>query len=217
MRASMLLVTVVLAAGCAKRVDRELLRDLTVESKLVLFEAENEVSIALDEEEMLTRQIRELRAQVKEIDVLKNEADGDADRAKARKDDKAVEVAKKAYDVLDLKRRFVEYRVRLLKQKLSAQDRLVRVSYAKYELAKAKLVKKNNVRGADKVDLADFEKQVDNMVEKARDAQGAVEQAEKEAEAKKQEWLAARSQLESSAGGGASSPWADDASAWGTP
>lgn len=217
MRAVTLLVTVVLAGGCAKRVDRDLLRDLTVESKLVLFEAENEVSIALDEEEMLARQIRDLRAQVKEIDVLKNEADGDADRAKARKDDKAVDVAKRAYDVLDLKRSFVEYRVRVFKQKLSAQDRLVRVAYAKYELAKAKLVKKNNVRGADKIDLADFEAQVDGLVAKAREAQGAVDEAEKEAEAKKQEWLAARNQLESSAGGGASSPWADDASAWGTP
>ena len=46
MRAGSLLLMVVLAAGCAKRVDRDLLRDLTVESKLVLFEAENEVSIA---------------------------------------------------------------------------------------------------------------------------------------------------------------------------
>ena len=217
MRARALLVTVLLVGGCAKRVDRDLLRDLTVESKLVLFEAENEVSIALDEEEQLTRQIRDMRAQVKEIDVLKNEADGDADRAKARKDDKAVDVAKKAYDILDLKRRFVEQRVRVLKVKLAAQDRLVTVAYTKYELAKAKLVKKNNVRGADKIDLADFEKQVDRAVEKARDAETAVEEAEKEAQARKQEWVAARNQLESSAGGGASSPWADEASAWGTP
>ncbi len=217
MRAAALLVTVVLGAGCAKRVDRDLLRDLTVESKLVLFEAENEYSIALDEQEMLKRQINDLRAQVREIDALKTEADGDADRARARKDDKAAEVAKKAYDILDLKRRFVEQRVRVLKAKYGAQERLVKVAEAKYELAKAKLVKKNNVRGADKIDLADFEQQVDKKVEKARTAQAAVDEAEKEADAKKQEWLAARNQLESSAGGGASSPWADDASAWGTP
>jgi hypothetical protein len=217
MRAAALLVAVVLGGGCAKRVDRDLLRDLTVESKLVLFEAENEVSIALDEVEQLTRQIRDTRAQVKEIDVLKNEADADADRARARKDEKAVEVAKRAYDILDLKRRYVEQRVRVLKAKLAAQDKLVRVSYAKYELAKAKLVKKNNVRGADKIELADYESQVDKVVEKAREAAASVDEAEKEAAAKKQEWVAARNQLESSAGGGASSPWADDASAWGTP
>ncbi len=218
MRAAALLVTVVVAAGgCAKRVDRDLLRDLTVESKLVLFEAENEYSIALDEKEMLKRQIIDTRVQVKEINALKNEAEADADRAKARKDDKAVEVAKRAYDVLDLKRSFVKARIHVLEQKLSAQERVVSVSYAKYELAKAKLVKRNNVRGADKIDLADFEKQVDQLVAKARYAQGAVDDAEKEAEARKQEWLAARNQLESSAGGGASSPWADEASAWGSP
>ena len=73
-----------------------------------------------------------------------------------------------------------EGRVRALKEKLSAQDDLVRVAYAKYELAKARLVKKNNVRGADEIDLADFEMQVDDYVERARDAQADVAAAEKD-------------------------------------
>ena len=43
------------------------------------------------------------------------------------------------------------------------QDALITVAWARYELAKAKLVKKNNVRGASDVDLTDFEEQVTRL------------------------------------------------------
>ena len=214
------LLIVGLSMGCGSlsyRVDRDLLRDISVENKLLLFEAENDVSIALDEQEQIQRQLRDLRKQINEVGSQKGAADDDRDRAQNRKDDKAAQLAATSRQVLDLKRRFLEARVSALREKLSAQEGLVLVAFAKYELAKAKLIKKNNVRGAADIDLADFEKQVDKHVTKAKEEKVAVDGAAKEAEAKRQEWLTARNQLEKSSGGGASSPWADDAMAWGAP
>jgi hypothetical protein len=203
--------------GLSYEVDRNLLRDVSVENKLLLFDAENDVSIALDEQEMQQRKIRETRTQIRAMDTLEREAEADLDRAKAKKDPKAVDTASMSLDVLALKREYLEAHVDALREKLSAQDVLVRVALAKYELAKAKLVKKNNVRGADKIDLKDFEEQVDDIVASARDAQSDVAEAEKEAAQKRQAWLAARAKLEKTGAGGAGSPWADDATAWGAP
>jgi hypothetical protein len=208
------------AGGCgglSHVVDRDLLRDISVENKLLLFEAENELGIALDEQEQIVRQINETRRQVDGVGSQRGAADSDRERAENKKDDKAAQVAASSHQVLDLKRGYLEARVRALREKLSAQEGLVRVAFAKYELAKAKLVKKNNVRGADKLDLADFEKQVDESVAVVREQHKAVDAADKEVDDKRKEWLTARSQLEKASGGGAASPWADDAMAWGAP
>jgi hypothetical protein len=203
--------------GLSNRVDRDLLRDISVENKLLLFEAENDVSIAIDEQEQITRQIHEMRQQINALGSQKGAAANDEERAQNKKDDKAEQVAVASRQVLDLKRDFLEMRLKALREKLSAQSGLAYVALAKYELAKAKLVKKNNVRGADRLDLADFEKQVDEAVAGAKQEQQAVEAVEKEVEVKRQQWLTARNQLEKSSGGGAASPWADDAMAWGAP
>jgi hypothetical protein len=208
---------VVGCGGLSYSVDRDLLRNISVENKLLLFEAENDVSIALDEQEQIARQVHDTRRQVNEVGSQRGAADTDRERAQNKKDDKAAQVAAVSRQVLELKRDFLEARIKALREKLSAQESLVRVAFAKYELAKAKLVKKNNVRGADKLELADFEKQVDESVVSARDDQKIVDAAEKEAETKRQQWLTARNQLEKQSGGGAASPWADDAMAWGAP
>ncbi|MBN1960942.1 MAG: hypothetical protein JW841_08345 [Deltaproteobacteria bacterium] len=215
-----ILATVLLLGGCgglSYQVDRDLLLEVSVENKLLLFEAENEVSIAIDELEQISRQIQKVKQQISSVNSQRNAAEADYERADSKEDEKAMQIAKTSADILELKKDFLEARVSLFEEKLKAQDGLVRVAFAKYELAKAKLVKKNNVRGADKIDLADYEAQVDEVVAVAREEQQAINETEKEVETLRKQWLDSRNQLEQTSGGGAASPWADDAMAWGEP
>lgn len=88
------------------------------------------------------------------------------------------------------------------------------VALAKFELAKAKLVKKNNVRGAQDIDLVDFEEQVDKYIERAMESRADLAEREKEVDAFKQQWFKSRDDLMAKSGGGVGSPWAEDSALW---
>jgi hypothetical protein len=211
-------LAVVALSGCgglSYSVDRDLLRDVSVEHKLVLFDAENDVSIALDERENIRRQITELKQDIRDAESKILEADQDAERASLKSDSAAEEVARMAHEVYEYKISFLEERITFLRQRLKAQEGLIYVAWAKFELAKAKLLKKNNVRGASDIDLVDFEEQVDGYVERAKDEQVDTAEAEKSVQAAEQEWLSRREKLQSASGGGQGSPWAEDSAAWG--
>ncbi len=90
------------------------------------------------------------------------EADADASRAAEKSDQAKEQVARAAVEVFELKINYLE-ESRFLRAKLKAQDDLIRVAEAKFELAKAKLAKNNNVRGAAEIQLPDFEAQVDSL------------------------------------------------------
>ena len=86
---------------------------------------------------------------------------------------------------------------------------------AKFELAKAKLTKELNVPGAAALDLEDFEEQVTDRVEEAREAQQDVEEKAQRTAGAHKTWLAARDKLKRASGGGLGSAWLEDASEWG--
>lgn len=210
---------VVAAHGCSSlsyTIDRDLLSEITLENKLSLFDAENDVSIAVDEKEQIQRQIQGVKQDIADAEAQIAEAESDAARASAKSDAKGEAVASAAQDVYDYKISYLEAYIAFLRKKLAAQEGLILVAYAKYELAKAKLVKKNNVRGASDIEEADFEAQVDSYVEKARAEQESLAEEEKEVEAVKKEWLTRREQLQSQSGGGVGSPWAEDSALWGS-
>jgi chromosome segregation ATPase len=195
--------------GLSHTVDRDLLRDVTIENKLQLFDAENEVSIAVDESEQVQRRLRTLRAQMGEMREQLKSYDADIERAKTKKDAKAQEIATLARGVGEKKIDYLESSIALVRDQLEAQELLVRVAEAKFELAKASLIKKNNVRGAAKIDVEVFEKQVDGAVNKAKEAQKELAEPEKEVATAKAEWLTGRAALEKASGGGVGSPWAE--------
>lgn len=216
--AAFVLLSVLLAGGCGPiglTVDRDLLREITVENKLLLFDAENDVSIAIDEREQIHRQIYQAKADIRDTEAQIEEAISDQDRALEKGDERNAELAAMAHDVYLLEADYLEERLEFLRDKLKAQEDMILVALAKFELAKAKLVKKNNVRGAQDIELADFEEQVDRYVEDATDTRVDLEEREKEVEAVKQEWLKTRDELMAKSGGGVGSPWAEDSALWG--
>jgi chromosome segregation ATPase len=218
MRASVVLLAAGLGSACgglSYRVDRDQLKEITIENKLLLFDAENDVSIALDEREAIHREIQQTKQDIQDADLQVADAEVDSSRAAAKGDQAREQVAYAAIEVFQLKIRYLEDQLAFLRDKLKAQDDLIRVAEAKFELAKAKLAKNNNVRGAADIEIADFEGQVDECVEKAKATFQALGAYEQEVEAVKKAWLDRRDQLMAASGGGVGSPWAEDGALWG--
>jgi hypothetical protein len=201
--------------GLSYTVDRDLLTEVSVENKLILFDAENDLSIQVDERENIRRQISELRQDIKDAESKIREAEQDIERAGQKNDAAAAQVGELARQTYFAKIDFLEEQLDLLRERMDMQERVVYVAWAKFELAKAKLVKKNNVRGASDIDLADFEAQVDKYVEKAKDDQERLKSVEEKVAAAEQAWIAQREQLRAASGGGQGSEWAEDGATWG--
>jgi predicted nucleic acid-binding Zn-ribbon protein len=219
MRATLVVGVFALSAiacgGLSYTVDRDLLKDVSIENKLVLFDAENDVSIALDERESLKKQVSEARQDISDAKAKIKEAKADAERAAEKGDANAQQVGDLAEETYDKKIDYLNERIGFLKRRLDAQERLIYVAWARYELAKAKLVKKNNVRGANDVEIPDFEEQVDKFVELAKEDTEGLKQEEAQLAAVQQEWLAQREKLQAASGGGLGSSWVEDGSIWG--
>ena len=201
--------------GLSYRVNRDQLKEITIENKLLLFDAENDVSIALDEKEAIHREIQQLKQDIQDVDLQITEAEVDASRAAEKSDQAKEQVALAAIEVFQLKIAYLEENLGFLREKLKAQDDLILVAEAKFELAKAKLAKNNNVRGAADIELPDFEAQVDKCVERAKETLQDLGQYEQEVTAVKKQWLDRRDQLMAASGGGVGSPWAEDSALWG--
>jgi hypothetical protein len=201
--------------GLSYTVNRGLLKDISIENKLILFDAENDVSIAIDERENIRKQMQETRQDIADAKAKIKEAKSDAERATLKGDKNAETIGDMAEDVYEKKIDFLKERIAFLRSRLDAQDRLVYVAWARYELAKAKLVKKNNVRGASDIDLADYEEQVDKYVETAKEDAESVKQDEAELAKAQQEWLVEREKLLAASGGGLGSSWVEDSAGWG--
>lgn len=201
--------------GLSYTVDRDLLNHISIENKLLLFDAENDVSIALDEREALKKQMSETRQDIADAKAKIQEAKADAERAQAKGDANAETVGDLAEDAYDKKIDWLNERLGFLRKRLEAQDRLVYVAWARYELTKAKLVKKNNVRGANDVEIPDYEEQVDKYVELAKEDAESLKVEEEELNKAQQEWLTERAKLQAASGGGLGSSWVEDGSIWG--
>lgn len=198
----------------SETVDRDLLAVITVENKLLLFDAENDVSISIDEREQIQRDIYQAKQDLRDAEAQIEEAESDEDRANEKGDAQRAQLAAMAREVFLLKTDYLEEYLDYLREKLSAQESLIMVAFAKFELAKAKLVKKNNVRGAADIDLIDFEEQVDDYVERAQENRMDLSEHDKEVEAYKKQWMDRRDQLMAASGGGLGSPWAEDSALW---
>ncbi|MEZ4273269.1 MAG: hypothetical protein R3C68_18075 [Myxococcota bacterium] len=203
------------SCGLAHTVDRDLLRHVSLSNKLLLFDAENNLSIAIDEKDKIDKQILEVRRDIRAAYSQRDAAREDEDRADDRGDAEAVRLAIMAQDVAEMKIDYLRGYVDFLDEKRDVQERHILLAQAQFELAKAKLIKENNVKGAEKVDLEDFENQVKKWVEVAKDAQADLAETSKELDAERQAWLGQREKLRELSGGGLGSPWADDATVWG--
>lgn len=206
--ASSLLIAAGLA-GCAglwHRVDRSLLDDVPNEEKLLLFDAENGVYIAKDEMETAERALR------------------DAERAlaRARDYDDVIDARKKSGAVVDtpevlaLLEEWNDARIEVrkaevayMKQKRETAEARLWASRARYEHAKAKLVKDHNPEDGTDIDLEGFSGQVTDKEAVEAEKQAALVEREKVVSEKRALYNKLSDQLQKRSNGAYGGPWAD--------
>lgn len=210
---SVVLLAVAAVTGCGSdprlRVDGSVLERITIENKLLLFDAENELDIALDDrdraEEALARvhsdrKSAERRRERAERDVGVFEDKGALDRA---------EVARLRVAEVDARLRHLEAKKREAELRLEQTDRDLVTARARFELAKARLVHRNNVPGADDIDVDAFAAQVEAYEAESADMNPRIEQAEAEVAEAEEGWSDASAALRSASGGALGSRWLD--------
>lgn len=197
-----------LAAGCGHvRVDTRAVESLPLEVKLDLIEAENDLFIAVDAvDEAQTRALdarEDLRRARKRVD----EAEEALKAAKRSKDPKLLEVAKLAVKEAEQREDFLDTWVDIQWDLLDVEQLELAAARARFERVKAQAVKKANVKGAEKIDLKDFDEEVARREKRAERAKGKVKKAIAKAEKEREAWNETRRLLAEKSGGGQGSPW----------
>lgn len=213
MRALVLLMSLLavslLTASCAgigHRVDRELLRAVPNDELLLLFDAENGVYIAKDEradaEQRLLAAEKAYRSAVSYREVIEERRNsGEAI------DTPAVLQLLDEWNSARVELRAAE--VRFARQKRETSTMRLWASRARYEKAKADLVKEHNPEAGNSLELEPFVEQVSDW--EAREQESIVLLAEREADVsqQRQTYNALSDQLQKQSGGAYGGPWAD--------
>lgn len=197
------------AAGCAglwHRIDRSLLDDVPNEEKLLLFDAENGVYIAKDEMDTAGRAL------------------ADAERALARAHDyrDVIATRKKSgavvdtQEVLALLEKWNDARVEVrkaeaeyMRQKRQTAEARLWASRARYERAKAQLVKDHNPEDGTSIEVPDFDEQVKEKETVEQEQQAALLEVEKIVSERRAAYNALSDKLQQLSNGAYGGPWAD--------
>ncbi|MGF1511746.1 MAG: hypothetical protein ACFB9M_19800 [Myxococcota bacterium] len=188
----------------------KVLEKLTIENRLLLFDAENELNIAVDARYQVVDEIDAIKDDIERARDKLDTAKRDQKTFSSRKNSEQSRIA--AFRVAAQKSRikYLEARLEWARERLDVEDRRLIVAQAKFELAKARLVKKNNVPGASKIKIEDFEKQVAKYESQVDDADQDVERALTQLTREEEAWIAATQQLQEATGGALGSRWLDD-------
>jgi chromosome segregation ATPase len=198
------------ASGPRKRVDGRVLEKLTIENRLLLFEAENELNIAVDARYQVLDEIDQIKVDIERAREKLEVAERDEDLFERKGDSERTMLAALRAETQRTRIDYLEARLDWARERLRVEDKRLLVAEAQFELAKARLVKKNNVPGASKIDLEDFEGQVDKYRAKAEAADRDVEDALVKLGEREEAWIQASRALQDASGGAYGSRWLDD-------
>jgi hypothetical protein len=204
-------VVVFALIGCASapklRVDKNVLDKITIENKLLLFDAENELNIAIDSRDQVVDEIEQIKDDIKRMQKKKDVALRDADAFSDKGDRERASIASARATETGAHIDYLRARLQWVRERLVKERAKLVVAKAQFELAKARLVKKNNVPGASDIDLTDFEGQVAHYSKDVDDASGDIKEAEAEMKTAEQNWTTAVKQLQTATGGALGSRW----------
>ncbi len=186
-----------------------MLDKITIENKLLLFDAENELNIAIDARDQVVDEIAQLKDDFRRAEKKHAVAERDQEVFGNKGDQDRSRLAGLRAEASAAQADFVEARLQWARQRLTKERKRLVVARSKFELAKAKLVKKNNVPGASRIDLADFERQVLEYAEDVKDADADIQEAEAEMEAMEDAWITKNDALREASGGAFGSRWLD--------
>lgn len=208
-----LVLAVAALAACGSdprlRVDGSVLERITIENKLLLFDAENELDIALDDRDRAEEALAAIRADRKTVGRRRERARRDLDLFRDKGDADRARIAELRIAETEARLGYLEARKRAAKLRLERAERDLVTARARFELAKARLVHRNNVPGADDIDVAAFEAQVDTYAARADGIVPRIEAAVAEVDEAEATWSDAAAQLRAASGGALGSRWLD--------
>lgn len=193
-------------AGLSQRVDRTLLEDVPNEELLLLFDAENAVYIARDEAELASRNLEDARKARKRAlryrDLI----------AERRTSGAAIDSAQVLQLLEEWNNARIDMRekeVALREEELATSDVRLWAARARYERAKAKLVKDFNPAGGADIELPDFDAQVTEWEAKETEAIAGLKEREDALAAARTAYIELAVRLQKESNGAYGGPWAD--------
>ncbi|MEQ8275198.1 MAG: hypothetical protein RMA76_43575 [Deltaproteobacteria bacterium] len=191
------------------RVDADVLDKITIENKLLLFDAENELNIAIDSRDQVVDEIAQIKDDIRRARKKQQVAERDSEVFADKGDNERAKFAALRAVTEDSRIEYLEAYLAWSRERLVKERARLIVAKAQFELAKARLVKKNNVPGASDIELADFEAQVEEYKEDVNDTDEDIAVAEAEMATKEEAWVAKSEQLAAATGGALGSRWLD--------
>lgn len=192
--------------GLWYRVDRDHLDDVPNEEKLLLFDAENGVYIAKDEIESARRAIEDAEKALTRAERYQDVIDSRRSSSSAIDTPEVLSLLAQWNDARIALR---ELEVEAAEERLSAAEVRLYASRARYERAKALLVKDHNPEEGTSVDLADFDDQVAAAEVDEKEALDAVKVLEDQVSAARARYNDLSRRLQAASGGAYGGPWAD--------
>lgn len=203
---ALILVFASACAGLSKRVDRALLDQVPNEEKLLLFDAENGVLIARDEFDVAERARKDALAA---LDRARRYRDVIAQR---RSSGESIDTP----DVLQMLEQWNDARIAVREREVDLADVQRRTAdvrlwaaRARYERAKAKLVKDFSPEAGNDVKLEDFDAQVAEWEAREKEADALVEESRTAVREARKTYDDLASRLSALSKGAYGGPWAD--------
>ena len=199
-----------LLAGCGlTRVDEAAVGRLPLEAKLDLIEAENDLFIAIDAVDEAANRLGETRDDYHNADNRIAEAKESLKQAEIANDPKLIEVGKLSVQESKDRKDFLDSWVDVMAAMLDVEKSKLDLARARYERNRAQAVKKANVEGAQKITLADFDKQVAGLEADVKSQLAKAQAQNAAAEKVRGTWYATRRVLAGKTGGAQGSPWVE--------
>jgi hypothetical protein len=201
-----LLLAVSGCAGLSARVDRNALSAVPNEELLVLFDAENSVYIARDESDLAARTLQDAKVALERARKYK-------DTVTARRTSGA---SIDSLAVLDLLGAWNDQRIAMREAEvawrdleLSTSDTRLWAARARYEREKARLVKDKNPAVGKDIDLAVFDKQVDEWGKREAEADAEITAKNAAVVEARARYFDLSRRLQEASAGAYGGPWAD--------
>jgi chromosome segregation ATPase len=170
------------AGGCAERlgkhVDMDKLKDMSRQGQIWIYDAENEIVVALD-------RLDDARDEVKNIERRLKQAEEAVESAERRNNRVAVEMAEEWVKYLEAMKRWALARVRAQKIGVIAAEAAV-------ELAKAQVINREDLLGGKDFSVSDYQAQYDDWKKAYEKEQRKASSLRKAARRLEQRWWVLR-------------------------
>ncbi len=192
-RTSGFLVLLILGSGCGIRhVPLKVLEQLPYEAKIELLEAENDLALAVDRLDEAQSEVTRTADLIRRAKDRESDADDEVSRAN---DATAKEVAKLAVVEADKRVEYLRSRQRVNVREQDLAEKGLVCAEARYEVARLTSARKAKLEGSEKLEPADFDKQLKDCEDDYARLKEKSKEESKEAETTRAEWEKARAAL----------------------